>query len=162
MTFFRSRIMLALIGLILIGGVSAAVAVATAPQSFRSALATTGQTKATPTATLAATATATRVVAPPVQPTAIPPASPTATPAASTSQLVDLHGTVASISASAGTFAMSVNGSSMTVETNGATQFTGDAKSLSALRTGWKVEVKGTTQANGPFIATLVNANSDN
>ncbi len=148
MIFLRSKIMLALIGLFVIGGGSAAIAIATAPKPATSALALAGKTGS------AASATATATSQP--KPTATSRPAPTSPPAPPTTQTVDLRGTIANVSPSAGTFSMYSDNFSATVIVNSSTSFSGSASSLSGLQSGWKVEVQGTTQANGNVVATSV------
>lgn len=172
MSFIRSRIGLALIGLLLVGGIGAAVAVMTTPQPLRAALVGAGQVNgkstagSAPTATSAASGANTSdgaAATAPSAPTA-PPPPPQATnpPASASGQVIDVKGAVTSVSASAGTFTMTTNGSSLTVVVTVSTQFSGDAKSLSALHVGGQAEVHGVMQANGSLLATEVNADSGN
>ena len=172
MSFFRSRIFLALIGLLVIGGGSAVVAVLTTPQSLRAAIVGAGQangaaaggasaataTAAAGGATSASAATATT----PPAPTATTPPAPPANPPSSGAQIIDVKGTVATVTVSAGTFTMTTSSGTLTVVVTGSTQFSGDAKSLSALRSGAPAEVHGVVQANGSLQATEVNADSGN
>ncbi len=167
MTFIRSRIMLALIGLVMIGVISAAVAVMTTPQPSRAALVGSGRTNSDGAGSASATATAatggggsttTAGTSANTSPAATtPPGPPPNNTTASGGQLIDLHGTVASVNVSGGTFTLT-DGTLVTVTS--ATAFTGDARSLSALRAGWLVEAKGTRQASGSFSAVSVDANS--
>ncbi|HET9111062.1 MAG TPA: DUF5666 domain-containing protein [Ktedonobacterales bacterium] len=170
MTFIRSRLALTLIGLVIIGGFSAALAAMTAPHPFQTALIGAGQTSsaihstATATYTAAASAPGGASTGAPAAPTNPPQPAPTAratTPPA-TGQYVDLHTVVASVNTSAGAFSVTVNGSSMTVIVTGSTIFDGDVRSLSGLRAGQKAEVKGTIQADGSLLASDVNADSGN
>jgi precorrin-6x reductase len=154
--FIRSRVMVALIGLIIIGGASAAAAVAMAPQPTRTALVLSGQTSVGHVATSVPTATATTRVVPVATPTHASVATPP------TSELVDLQGQVFSTDTNAGTFVVSTHSSRVTVVVTSTTTFQGSATSLSSLRAGWYVQVKGTTQPSGAFLATNVEASSDN
>lgn len=158
MAFIRSRVMVALIGLIIIGGASAAAAVATAPQPTRTALVLSGQTSVGHVATNVPTATATTRVVPVATPTHA--STSVTTPPAG--ELVDLQGRVFSTDTNASTFVVSTRDSRVTVIVTRTTTFQGRASNLSALRAGWYVQVKGTTQANNTFLATNVEASSDN
>lgn len=170
MTFIRSRLALTLIGLVIIGGVSAALAAMTAPHPFQTALIGAGQTsvlKSTATATSAALAPGGASTSAPAAPTNTPPPAPTARPTTpptdSGGQSAHPQGTVASVNTSAGTFTMTTsNGSSVTIVVTGSTTFSGSVRSLSALRAGQQVEVLGTLQANGNVLASDVNADSGN
>ncbi len=166
MTFIRSRLALTLIGLVIFGGVSAALAAMTAPHPFQTALIGAGQTSAIHSA-----ATATATAAPPsnsapAAPTNPPQPAPTAratTPPDSGSQLAHPQGVVANVNTSARTFTMTTsNGSSVTIIVTGSTAFTGSVHSLSALRAGQQVEVQGTLRTDGSVLANEVNADSGN
>lgn len=166
----RSRITFALIALLLVGGGSAAFAVLTTPQPGRVALADLRQNKSAPMATATAT-TAPITTAPTTPPlfqstataTTPPPPQPTKAIALTAGQGVDLNNCiVTSVTATANTFTMTCQGSIVTVDVTRATNFSGDAKSLSALPTGWSAEVQGVVQANGHVLATEVNASSGN
>lgn len=169
MTFIRSRLALTLIGLFIIGGVSAALAAMTAPHPLQAALIGTGQTsalKTMATATSAASVPGGASTSAPAAPTNTPPPAPTArptTPPDSGGQSAHPQGTVASVNTSAGTFIMTTsNGSSVTIVVTGSTIFNGSVHSLSALRAGQQVEVLGTLQENGSVLASDVNADSGN
>ncbi|HEX8996588.1 MAG TPA: DUF5666 domain-containing protein [Ktedonobacterales bacterium] len=158
MIHFRSRTTLAIVGMILLGALGAAIAVMTAPQPSRAALAATGQqnasSNATSTGSAMATATRGSVSAPP---TTAPASRPTSAPSG---QLVDLQGVISSVDTNAGAFYENANGSNVKVVVTNATGYEGSASSLSGLRSGWQVEVKGTHQADGSFLATLVHSDS--
>ena len=159
--FFRSRVMVAVIGLVLFGGISAATAFLMSFHPAQVALVGAGQSgAATPSGTArAATPTATTAPARPATATA-QPNPPSAPPSSDGGQLVDLQGSVNSVNTSASTFVVNSNGAIVTVVVTASTTFQGDAHSLSALRQGWKVQVKGTPQAGGTFLATLVDTNA--
>ncbi|HZC05643.1 MAG TPA: DUF5666 domain-containing protein [Ktedonobacterales bacterium] len=155
---------MASIGMVLVGGACAALAILMSPLPSSVALAGAGQTSAVTSAVttrVATTGAATRVPIP-TTPTATVTTKPRATTvSAPGGQLVDLHGAVSSVDTSANTFIVSSNGSSVTVVVTASTTFQGDAHSLSGLSAGWLVEVKGSTQANGSFLAVSVDANSN-
>jgi hypothetical protein len=160
-TFIRSRVGVALIGLVIMGGAGAAVAVATSPQPYRAALvASNGQTRGGHTAVSLPTATATtRVI--PATPTRTAVPRPTATSLAPpTGQTI--RGSVLSTDPATGTFVVSSNSSQVKVSVTNATIFQGDAASLSGLAKGWRVHVTGTTLASGTFLATSVYATNVN
>lgn len=167
MSFIRNRVALALIGLLLIGGISAAVAVLTTPQPLRAALVGAGQANAKPTATSAATATTapsgggTTTSSEATAATTLPTATtPPSNPPAANGQVIGATGTITSVDVNGGTFTMTVNGSAVKVVVNGSTQYSGDAKSLSQLKPGLPAEVHGIVQANGSLLATEVNADT--
>lgn len=179
MSFIRNRVALALIGLLLIGGISAAVAVLTTPQPLRAALVGAGQANAKPTATSAAMATTASSAGGTTTTDAggtttsgssgtTAGAAPTATtspaqPPASTLASGDISGQIASVSSSEGYFIMTlVNGSSVKVVVTKTTTYQGSAQNLASLRAGWKVEVQGTAQADGSFLARDVNSDNGN
>lgn len=80
----------------------------------------------------------------------------------------ELHGTVVSVSASAGSFVLKLgDGTTRTVTVSRQTAFEDDASGLSGLKSGAQVEVNGSAQANDAFAATRVevrgaDANDDN
>lgn len=166
MTFFRSRVLVALIGLLLFGGVSAIAAFLMTSHPAQVALINAGAASATtPSVTTGAAATtATTGSTRPASATATPqPNVTSAPPSSGGGQLVDLQGSVSSVNTSAGQFVVNAtNGASVTVVVTSSTTYQGDARSLSSLRVGWTIQVKGTARADGTFLATNVQADSGN
>jgi hypothetical protein len=88
--------------------------------------------------------------------------TPRATPTGTATGLIDLHGRITSIDQAAGTFVLSLStGSTLTIVVNAQTRFTGQATSLSALKTGMLATIKGTYQTGGTFLAAVVQAPLD-
>ncbi len=162
--FLKSKVVLAILGAVLFGTAGALVAVvpfgSAPPGSSPSALqgqaglvalddATATPVRATPGSTSAPTKTPTKTPAP----------KPTNTPGTGS---VTLRGAVQSVNTSANTFTLKLgNGTITTVAVTANTVFQGHANSLSSLQAGWKVYVTGTTQTDGTFVATNVNAYDD-
>ncbi|HEU5438271.1 MAG TPA: hypothetical protein VFU88_03190 [Ktedonobacterales bacterium] len=173
----RSRVMLAVIGLLLIGGTSASIAVLTAnhPGSTVPGTAqgnptapdgTATSTSGTPTATPLISSSPTD--APPTQPvpTATQPgALPTATPriAPPSGQSLDLQGKITAVNQSNSTFTFRDNtGAVWTVQADPNTVYSGVAKSFADLRPDTNAEIHGQTTGGFNQLATEVNTQADN
>jgi hypothetical protein len=162
--FLKSKVVLAILGAVLFGTAGALVAAvpfgSTPPGSSSSA----PQGQAGLIALDNATATPVRATpgsagAPTNTPTKIPAPKPTNTPGTGGTTL---RGVVQSVNTSANTFTIKLgNGTITTVAVTANTVFQGRATSLSGLQVGWSVRVTGTTQADGTFAATNVNAYDD-
>ena len=163
--FFKSKVVLAILGAVLFG--TAGAMVATFPfgsvPSSSSASARQGQagvaaldnTTATPAGTTPSSTTM-----PTKTPTRAPTPKPTNTPGTGS---VTLRATVQSVNTSANTFTVKLfSGTITTVTVTANTVFQGGANSLSGLQVGWSVSVKGTYQTDGTFAASNVNAIIDN
>lgn len=157
--FFKSKVVLAILGAVLFGTTGALVATvpfgsapsrpsSSAPQG-QAGLAAVDNATATPGSSATPTKTPTRAATP----------RPTNTPGAGG---VTLRGAVQSVNTSANTFTIKLfNGTITTVAVTTNTVFQGQANSLSGLQVGWSVSVKGTYQAGGTFAASTVNAYID-
>lgn len=171
MNVLRSRVGLAVIGLLLVGGVSAAIAILTTPHPLPASLNAVAQratathavgvTSAAATATAAAqpAATDTTGAVATTPPTPRPTPLPTAT--FFPGQSVGVVGQVESVNASASSFVLATRGSQLTITVNGSTSWSGTAKKVSDIFPGWVAEVHGTVQPDGSILATEVNANPD-
>ena len=169
--FLKSKVVLAILGAVLFGTAGALVAAvpfgSTPPGSSSSALqgqaglvaldnVTATPVRATPGSTGAPTKTPTKI---PATPTRTPTPKPTNTPRTGVSTL---GGSVQSVNTGANSFTIKQsNGTITTVTVTANTVFQGHANSLSSLQAGWKVYVTGTTQRDGTFAATNVNAYDD-
>lgn len=159
----KSRVTLAVVGMLLIGTLGAVGGVMSAQRALPAALGSAqtsntagGGGSSVRSAAAAATSTA---LAPGSAPTATPTNGvlPTATP-----QQPNLRGTIVTIGANSLTISQA-GGASATVEVNGSTQFQGVATSFGALRTGMRVLVTGQSLPNGDFLAASIDAqNADN
>lgn len=153
----RSRVTLAVIGMLIIGGLGAMGAIVSTPRP-KSVLAGSGQSQPTATAKTTTalpspTATTPQQTDDP-QPTASLP-SPTSTPRGQ----VSLRGSVigSSINASAQTFQITQRtGSPVTIEVDGSTQFQGVAQRFGDLTGGLLATITGTFQSNGDFLAMVI------
>lgn len=155
--FFKSKVVLAVLGAVLFGTTGALVATVpfgsapsrSAPSALQGQAGLAAVENATATPGRSATSTRT--------PTRTP--RPTNTPGAGG---VTLRGAVQSVNTSANTFTITLfNGTITTIAVTTKTVFQGLATSLSSLQAGWKVNVTGTTQTDGTFTATNVNAYDD-
>lgn len=161
--FFKSKVVLAIMGAVLFG--TAGAMVATLPfgsaHSSPSASARQGQ------AGVAALDNTTATSSGPTPGSTQPAKTPTKAPAPKPTNTLGtgggtLRGTVQSVNTSANTFTIKLFGGTITTVTVTAnTVFQGHASSLSGLQVGWSVSVQGTYQANGTFAATNVNAYDD-
>ncbi|HEX5156803.1 MAG TPA: hypothetical protein VFW17_06290 [Ktedonobacterales bacterium] len=164
--WFRSRVGIAIIGAILIGGIAAAIGVSTLTlrspvldgvfaNSGSSATATAESTE-TPEATATPEVTATATP----QPTATTAPRPTATPLGPGSRL---SGTVLSTNSSTNSMRISRNGVRYTIFVNGATYSGGTATKLSDIQSGWQATITiGAVIGPNTYQASNVAASPDN
>ena len=162
--FFKSKVVLAILGAVLFGTAGTLVAAvpfgntssnssSSAPQG-QAGLAALDNGTATPGGTAQGSPTPTKT------PTRAATPKPTNTPGTGS---VTLRGAVQSVNTSANTFTIKLNnGTITTVAVTANTVFQGRANSLSGLQVGWSVSVKGTYQTDGTFAASNVNAIIDN
>lgn len=162
----RSRVTLAIFGMLLMGVIGAIGAVVTTPgphttlQSQQANNPTSGASTSTlPTAT----ATSSEIDQSPTQsanPTATTPPAPTRTP----SGQVTRSGPIVSgtIDKTTQTFQISANGIILTVAVDGSTQYSGVAQSFSTLQDGQFASVTGTFQPNGYLLATSISTSTNN
>ena len=160
--FFKSKVVLAILGAALFGTTGALVA--TVP--FGSAPSRSASSAPQGQAGLAAVDNATATPAEPTPsststhtptPTRTPRPRPTNTPGTGG---LTLHGTVQNVDTNANTFTIKqFNGTITTVAVNANTVYQGSATSLSSLQVGWNVSVTGTYQGS-TFAATNVNADN--
>lgn len=154
--FFKSKLVLAILGAVLFGTAGAVVAAVPfgGPPSSSSSSAPQGQ------AGLAAVDDATATPDSSATPTKTPTKTPRLTNPPGTGG-VTLHGTVQSVNTAANTFTIKqTNGTITPVVVNAHTTYQGAASSLSSLQAGWLVEVTGIYQTNGTFAASGVNADN--
>jgi hypothetical protein len=162
----RTRVALAVLGAVLIGGVAATVAAMGAVQPGSTAT-STSQAQAhanTATATLAPTATAatapTETAAP--RPTSTPrPPTPTATATFFAGQSVNVSGSILTVGTT--TFSLQSRGSTFSVAVNNSTlcRNQGTLVSCSQLVVRWEAQVQGIYQNNLTILATAVNDQPD-
>lgn len=156
----RSRVTLAVIGMLIIGGFSAFAGALTTPGPKGASLAQTrGQSTATATTGLPTPTATSPQQTDDSQPTAIV-ANPTDTPV---SQGTTLQGTITAIDSSAQTFVVTRgNGSHVTVAVDNSTAYSGFADRFSQLSTGLFARLTGQTLANGSFLAATIDTSTDN
>ncbi len=164
-TLLRSKVGIAVLGAVLLGGLGAYMGAASAWRPSQLPSGSVANTGAAAIGTTSPSATSTGSAGKQTRnpsPTNTPGSSPTTPPVTpvSSGQTVDLHGTIGTINTTANSFTLNNSGSLITVVVNGQTAFQGSASSLQGLRSGWQAEVKGQTQSDGSFLAFLVN--SDN
>ncbi|HUY75198.1 MAG TPA: hypothetical protein VMV29_00390 [Ktedonobacterales bacterium] len=157
---FGSKVVLAILGALIVGGVSAGLAAGTAlrPHSPAPGVASTnGATNPTATTSAQPTATAT----PTDTPTTAPQTGPTATPNGQTT----LRGTISALPPNepANTFLMSTRNGNRTVMVDGNTSYQNGLNGFGDLQIGGSVIVTATLQPDGTtYLATKVTGNNDN
>lgn len=173
--FFQSKVALAIIGTLLIGGGAALMASASfsaAPnqsstnQSQNYVNASTSEDDTPSSATTPTTSTAgttpSSTPTPGKSPTATPTRRPpTPTPTPGIGQATSFTGTVISVDTAASLFKVSSGGVTKTVTVTSQTTFTGACTALSGMHTQWWVDVHGAYQADGTFAATSVKSSLD-
>jgi hypothetical protein len=167
MTILRSKVGIAVLGAVLVGGTSAALAATTAMRPGAST-GTPNTANTDPNTGMLPSPTSPSASATPTSPataTSAPTATRTPRPTATlppVGQTVDLHGSINNINYGAGTFTLYFQGVHLTIVTTpGVTQYQGSSQSFNGLQNGWKAEVKGQMQTDGTFLASLVNSSSD-
>lgn len=143
MRWFQNRVAVALVGVIVMGGIGALIGIATLAHPAFSL--TASQTTANNDAT--ATLVPATITATPVSRATVPPG-----------RQVDLHGVVTATFGTMNQFTFRTSSQSvLTAVISPQTSFIGDVKTFGALQPGYRVEVKGTQNAQGLIDATLVN-----
>ena len=133
-SWFQNRIVIAVLGALVVGVISARIAVQVVQPPASAASVNSGQSTATATATTTA----------PV------------------SSAVMVQGTVTSIDFRDNSFSLQQNnGTTTSVQVNDRTQFGGELGFYSDIQTGMSVQVQGTQQADGSIIASSVTAQDD-
>jgi hypothetical protein len=159
-----SRITLAVVGVLLVGGAGGVWAMTNGSPAARQAAnslsntgaeATSAPGSQDPTATpmIDATPTATKG-----HPTPVPTPRPTATPCPPSGQSVQWLGFVASVSLGTSSFVLRVGCARPTIVANGATLWPGVAKTLADLHSGWHATVLATRQPDATYLASSVTA----
>ncbi|MGE5334292.1 MAG: hypothetical protein ACM3N4_06290 [Nitrososphaerota archaeon] len=162
---FRSRIGVAIVGAVLVGGIGAVFGAGTVwrPATLPVGGIVQGNTSNTATtsatATTQATVTPTPTETPEAAPTTVPTAAPTATRTIVGSTL---RGSVVSVNVAAKTLTIRSNGVQYTILVDDTTQYTGAATQLSGIHTGWEASAAITAQENGGYLASLINTAIDN
>ncbi len=140
----KSRVGLAIAGVVVIGGISAVVAIRPMlPRGFALANPSRSQANVSPSAT----------------PTTVPTPRPTLTPAPTRTPIPTLEGTVGTKGSNS--FVLQLDGgATKTVIVNGSTvyRYNGSPSTFSALTQGWQAEVRGAYQTDGTFLASRVNS----
>jgi hypothetical protein len=151
--FLRSRVALAGVGMVLIGGVSGTLA-AMAPSL--GAHATAGSQTLAPAGSAAAggtTATATATLSDPASHTSNgTQGHPTAT---SRPQPFGLQGVIVRVDTVSGSLALrTADGTTQKIVVNAGTRYSGAATNLRGVRTGMLAELQGNVLADGTYVAT--------
>jgi len=154
--FLRSRVALAGIGMVLIGGVSGTLAAVAPSLGAHTAASQTGAGVDLAAAD-APTATAT--------PSDIAPSTsngaqgqPTATPQ---SQPFGLHGVIVRTDTASGSLVLrTADGATQQIVVNASTHYTGAARGLRGVRAGMLAEIQGRVFADGTYLATQVDTQS--
>ncbi len=151
---FRSRVALAIIGIIVIGGASAAVALLGANTG---SLVNSTPAAATATAAASALADSTSTPTSPAPTAATPGAAPTH--ASSSGEIIDLHGTISDIGSMQFTL-RDGSGTIWTVQVTSSTTYEGASQTFDGLQAGMSAEVKGVIIGDATFHAYHVHAES--
>jgi hypothetical protein len=152
--FLRSRVALASVGMVLIGGVSGTLAAVGPSLGAHPA----GSQTLAPTDLAAAGATT--ATATPRDPTASTgdgaQAQPTATPQ-SQSQPFGLHGVIVRTDTASGSLVLQTSdGVTQQIVVNASTRYSGAARGLRGVRAGMVAEIQGRVFADGTYLATQV------
>jgi hypothetical protein len=162
---FQSKVALAIIGTVLIGGGAAFIAAASFSATPSQTAANQSQNYVNIPASgddTATPATATSATTPGKSPTATPTRRPpTPTPTTGGSQATNLRGTVTSVDTANNQFTVMTSSGARTVTVTPQTSFTGACTSLSGMQTQWKVVAQGVYKADGTFAATSVYSSWD-
>lgn len=167
MTLLRSRVGIAISGVILIGTLGAFVGANSVPHPgatpTNGTTANTGSSAATAgngtTSATQGNGSGPQNPSPTDTPAAAPTNPPATAPTAIPTGSVDLKGLIGSIGQNS-TFTLNVGGTVVTIAVSGATNYSGDAKSFQALQQGSFAEVHGLMQDNGIVTAAEVNADT--
>jgi uncharacterized protein DUF5666 len=160
-TMLRSKVGLAVCGVILVGGLGGILGASSVArpsvQSNNGGITNTNTGTATDT-----TGSATQGPGGSASPTdtVTVPTNTTGGGVIGTGQTIDLHGAIGTIDTAANTFILKVGGTPVTVDVSGQTSFQGASTSFQGLRTGWVAEVKGRAQSDGTFQAFVVNSDT--
>src|SRR5215469_8882515 len=158
-----SRVALAALGAILVGGITATWIVLPSLHLGPLSGAPAGSIPAHPGATSGPRATASGGGS--SLATATPRAGsnvPTATPSGQSGQPVDLHGNIVQVNTASSSFTYQELGGPLdTIYVNGSSSYTGSASSLSTLTPGWAAEVVGVRQSATTCLASLINEASN-
>lgn len=162
---FRSRVGVAIVGAILVGGIGAVFGAGSLWHPATLPVGGIVQGNTTHTATTFATATTQATVAP--TPTEVPEATPTTAPTAAptaTRTIVGsvLRGRVVSVDVSANSLVISNNGVQYTILVDQTTTYTGVATQLSGIQTGWVAWATISTQEVNGYLASLIRTTIDN
>lgn len=160
----HSRVGVAILGAILVGGIAALAGVGTVWRPQAPFIGGVMQGNGTATTALAqetetnGTATPAETATPQPTATAIPTRAPTATP-----NLVGstIRGSVVSTNASTNSFVMSRNGTRYTILVNESTTYSGVATQFSGLQPGYRVSVAIAAQNGSAYLASSVISSID-
>jgi hypothetical protein len=146
----RSRVTLAIIGIVLLGGAGGLAGVLSVPRAPASLASLQGNQPTAPATTRAT-------------PVSRPRATPGGCSSGQPGQSATLIGSIAGSNAPAQTFDLRRTASgTCTIRVTMVTTYSGGRASFAALQPGDSTEVQGTWQADGSVLATEVNAQPDN
>lgn len=152
---FRSRVILAIVGIIVIGGASAALALLSGTNTGSRVNATAAA--ATATAAARAVADSTSTPTSPAPTATAPVAAPTH--ASSSGEIIDLHGSITDVGSMQFTL-QDGSGTTWTVQVASNTTYEGAAQTFDGLQAGMSAEVKGVITGDATFHAYHVHAES--
>lgn len=149
---FRSRVVLAIIGVIVIGGTSAAVALLSGTNTSSLATTTTPPAMAT-----GGPATRTPILTSGTTASGAPTAATSG--AAPSGQIIDLHGTITSVDTGNNQLTLKdTSGTTWTVQVAANTTYEGASQTFGGLRTGMVAEVSGVVKGGTTFLAYHIHA----
>lgn len=147
------------IGVIVIGSVSAAGALFSAANGSRSPSTNPTTAHAAATATATNTSTSTQATTSGTTDTSTPTATSPAPTRPPSGQVVDLHCTIANPQSDDNQFTCNNGGTTWTVQVNGSTTYEGfQPPTFNGLRQGMDAEIKGVVTGATTFLAYHVNA----
>jgi hypothetical protein len=171
-SFFQSKVAIAIIGTVIFGGVAGLIAAGPFSSNSNHTSAYQAQSNTNPsgngnngTTPGASTpgSTPSAGATPGTTPTATPTKSPpTPTPTPGVGQATTLSGTVTSVSVGSNLFKVRSGGVTKTVTVTSQTNFTGLCTNLSGMQTSWRATIHGSYQSDGTFAATSVFSWIDN
>lgn len=158
---FKSRVAIAIIGAVLIGGLSGVVAgVKIMPWGANTTIAQGVTTR--PGSDISPTTPADTLTAIPTKRSATVTPLPTASSTPAPGQSADLRGHIGTIDNAHQSFDFTASSSSaITVVVTGATHYQ-NVSGFSALKSGMRAEIKGVYQTSTTLVATVVNVSVDN
>lgn len=162
----RSRVALALIGMLIFGGGSTIAAVMLSAPHSVSANTASAQTTATPPVGTGSGSSGASADSTPTTDSGVGGGSsasaatplPTRAPSGPSGELRDLQGTIANVDSTTNTFTLTVSGTARTIHVTPSTVYTGSAHSFTDLQVGMAAQAKVSALSDGSFVAVSIEA----